>query len=322
MKNPQLCIKDLSVFFKTGRGTLKAVNGVNLDIFKGKIVGLVGESGGGKSMVGLSVLRLIPEGGRIEAGEIIFEGKNLLELSVDEMRLIRGADISMILQDPLSSLNPAFRIESQILDSLMLHKGYGKKESKIIALEMLYNIGIPEPENTIRKFPHQLSGGMRQRVVIAIAFICNPRLIIADEPTTALDVTIQAQIMKLLKNLSTEYQTSVLFITHDLGIVANFCDSVAVIYAGEIVEMAFTQELFTNPMHPYTKALFRSIPRHDKKLNHFYSIDGAMSTQIDLPLGCKFYSCCTEKLEECKREISIECMAASPDHLVRCLKYS
>jgi peptide/nickel transport system ATP-binding protein len=321
MNTPLLSVESLKVFFHTNRGTLKAVNGVSFDVQKGKIIGLVGESGGGKSMVGLSILRLVPEGGRIAAGEIIFDGKNLLDLSEDEMRGVRGADISMILQDPLSSLNPVFRIGSQIVDVLRLHKGFDKKEAKARALKMLQSIGIPNPEIAFQRFPHQLSGGMRQRVMIAIAFCCDPKLIIADEPTTALDVTIQAQILNLLKKLSLEYHTSVIFITHDLGIVANLCDSVAVIYAGEIVEMAPTRDLFLNPKHPYTKALFRSIPRHDRKQKHFYSIEGMMGTPIDWPDRCKFYERCSEKFEACRHTMSVAYATCSPDHLVRCLKY-
>ncbi len=237
------------------------------------------------------------------------------------MRAIRGSDISMILQDPLSSLNPAFRIGSQIVDVLALHKAHDKKKAKAIALEMLHSIGIPDPQITMQKFPHQLSGGMRQRVMIAIAFCCNPKLIIADEPTTALDVTIQAQILNLLRNLSIEYHTSVIFITHDLGIVANLCDRVAVIYAGEIAEMAPTRDLFVNPNHPYTKALFRSIPRHDRKQKHFYSIEGMMATPIGLPDRCKFYDRCPEKIEACGYTKVVEYVTCSLDHVVRCVKY-
>ncbi len=316
-----LRIKGLTVSFRTRRGVLKAVNGVDLDIQKGEILGLVGESGGGKSMVGLSILRLIPEGGRIEEGEILFEERNLLDLTENNMRSIRGSDISMILQDPLSSLNPTFKIESQIIDVLKLHKGYDKKESKLIVLELFHNIGIPDPEKNLKKYPHQLSGGMRQRVVIAIAFSCNPKLIIADEPTTALDVTIQAQILKLLKNLCTEYQTSVLFITHDLGIVANLCDSVAVIYAGEIVEKAETHELFSNPKHPYTQALLKSIPRYDKKQEYFYSIKGVMRSSIDLSEKCKFLPRCEESFDSCEDGTHVIYTTCSPKHVVRCLKY-
>ena len=321
MKYPLLSIKDLRIHFPLPQGTLKAVDGVSLDVDKGQIMGLVGESGGGKSMVGLSVLRLIPEGGKIASGEILFDQKNLLALSDDEMRNIRGADISMILQDPLASLNPAIRIKSQIVDVLKLHKGYGKKEAEIIATELLHNVGLPDPEKNIHKFPHQLSGGMRQRVVIAIAFSCNPRLIIADEPTTALDVTIQAQILNLLKNLSQEYQTSVLFVTHDLGIVATLCDRVAVIYAGELVEQAITRELFTDPKHPYTRALFRSIPRHDKRQDQFYSIEGIMGTPINWPARCKFYPRCSEREAMCEDAGLVDFVTYSQDHFVRCLKY-
>lgn len=321
MKYPLLSIKDLRIHFPLPQGTLKAVDGVSLDVDKGQIMGLVGESGGGKSMVGLSVLRLIPEGGKIASGEILFDRKNLLALSDDEMRNIRGADISMILQDPLASLNPAIRIKSQIVDVLKLHKGYGKKEAEIIATELLHNVGLPDPEKNIHKFPHQLSGGMRQRVVIAIAFSCNPRLIIADEPTTALDVTIQAQILNLLKNLSQEYQTSVLFVTHDLGIVATLCDRVAVIYAGELVEQAITRELFTDPKHPYTRALFRSIPRHDKRQDQFYSIEGIMGTPINWPARCKFYPRCSEREAMCEDAGLVDFVTYSQDHFVRCLKY-
>ncbi|MBU2498994.1 MAG: ABC transporter ATP-binding protein [Proteobacteria bacterium] len=321
MSEPLLCIRDLKVSFRLARGILNAVGGVSLDIEKGQILGLVGESGGGKSMVGLSVLRLVPEGGEIVSGRIVFEGTNLLEISEDEMRSIRGSDISMILQDPLSSLNPAFRIGSQIVDVLRLHKGYEKKEAELIAIELLHNMGIPDPKKSLQKFPHQLSGGMRQRVVIAIAFSCNPKLIIADEPTTALDVTIQAQILRLLNKLSDEYRTSVLFITHDLGIVANLCDRVAVIYAGEIVETAPTRELFKNPMHPYTKALFRSIPRHDRRQEQFYSIEGMMGTPIDWPDRCKFYPRCSEKIGACGHTDFVEVRACAPGHHVRCLKY-
>jgi len=321
MNNPLLSVRNLRVFFPTNRGLLEAVNGVSFDVQKGKIIGLVGESGGGKSMVGLAILRLVPEGGRIAGGEILFEGKNLLDLSDGDMRAIRGADISMILQDPLSSLNPAFRIGSQIVDVLKLHKGYERREAKEIALAILYDMGIPDPKIVFEKFPHQLSGGMRQRVMIAIAFCCNPKLIIADEPTTALDVTIQAQILNLLRNLSTEYHTSVIFITHDLGIIANLCNRVAVIYAGEIMETAPTRELFVNPKHPYTKALFRSIPRHDRKQEHFYSIEGMMVTPIGLPDRCKFYDRCSEKVEACQHTKVAAYSTCSPDHFVRCVRY-
>jgi len=321
MNNPLLSVRNLRVFFPTNRGLLEAVNGVSFDVLKGKIIGLVGESGGGKSMVGLAILRLVPEGGRIAGGEILFDGKNLLDLSDGDMRAIRGADISMILQDPLSSLNPAFRIGSQIVDVLKLHKGYERKEAKEIALAILYDMGIPDPKIVFEKFPHQLSGGMRQRVMIAIAFCCNPKLIIADEPTTALDVTIQAQILNLLRNLSTEYHTSVIFITHDLGIIANLCNRVAVIYAGEIVETAPTRELFVNPKHPYTKALFRSIPRHDRKQEHFYSIEGMMATPIGLPDRCKFYDRCSEKVEACQNTKVVRYSTCSSDHFVRCVRY-
>jgi peptide/nickel transport system ATP-binding protein len=316
-----LSVKKLKVIFPTRRGILEAVNGVSFEVQKGGIIGLVGESGGGKSMVGLSILRLVPEGGRIVEGEVIFERRNLLALSDTEIRAIRGADISMILQDPLSSLNPAFRIGSQIVDVLRLHKGYDKKGARETAIAMLHDIGIPDPQIVFQKFPHQLSGGMRQRVMIAIAFCCKPKLIIADEPTTALDVTIQAQILNLLKNLSMEYHTSVIFITHDLGIVANLCDRVAVIYAGEVVEMAPTRELFLNPKHPYTKALFRSIPRHDKKQEHFCSIEGMMATPIGLPDRCKFYDRCSERLQVCEHRKLKAYSTCSPDHMVRCAKY-
>jgi oligopeptide/dipeptide ABC transporter ATP-binding protein len=321
MKSNFLTVANLKVRFPTPRGALEAVNGVSFQLPKGGIIGLVGESGGGKSMIGLSILRLVPEGGKIVAGKIVFEGRNLLDLSDKEMRAIRGAEISMILQDPLSSLNPAFRIGSQIVDVLKLHKGYEKQAAKEIALTMLSDIGIPEPRTVFHKFPHQLSGGMRQRVMIAIAFCCRPKLIIADEPTTALDVTIQAQILNLLKHLSREYHTSVVFITHDLGIVANLCDNVGVIYAGEILEMAPTRELFLNPMHPYTKALFRSIPRHDRKQNRLYSIEGIMTTPIGLPDRCKFYERCTEKSSICESTSLTGYATCSPDHMVRCAKY-
>ncbi len=314
-------IRDLKVFFQTAGGTLRAVDGVNLDLSKGEVLGLVGESGGGKSMVGLSILRLIPEGGKIVGGEINFEGKNLLDLSDADMRSIRGAEISMILQDPLTSLNPVFRIGPQIMDVLKLHKGYGKADAKAIAIQMLSNMGIPTPISNFYKYPHQLSGGMRQRVMIAIAFCCHPKLIIADEPTTALDVTIQAQILGLLNKLSSQYQTSVIFITHSLGIVANLCDRVAVIYAGEIVEIASTHELFLNPLHPYTKALFRSIPRHDIKKEEFYSIEGTMGTPIDWPERCKFLLRCSEKTDSCEHHGTIDALMVSEDHMVRCNKY-
>ena len=321
MNDILLRIRDLKVSFRTTGGTLRAVDGVNLDLSKGEVLGLVGESGGGKSMVGLSILRLIPEGGEIVGGEINFDGRNLLDLSDKDIRSIRGAEISMILQDPLTSLNPVFRIGPQITDVLRLHKGYSKADAKAIALQMLSNIGIPTPVSNFNKYPHQLSGGMRQRVMIAIAFCCNPKLIIADEPTTALDVTIQAQILSLLKELSSQYQTSVIFITHSLGTVANLCDRVAVIYAGEIMEVASTHELFTNPLHPYTKALFRSIPRHDIKKEEFYSIKGVMGTPIDWPERCKFLLRCSEKTDACEHNGAIDALMVSEDHMVRCVRY-
>tara|TARA_Y100001968_G_scaffold227383_1_gene210133 strand:- start:224 stop:1213 length:990 start_codon:yes stop_codon:yes gene_type:complete len=285
-------IKNLKTFFHTEAGTVKAVNDVSFDIYKGEVLGIVGESGSGKSVTSLSVNRLIPNPpGEIVSGEIIYNGINLLGLSYEEMREYRGKDIAMIFQEPMTSLNPVVRIERQMNEILMKHENLSKQEATIRSIEMLKSVGIPEPERRIRDYPHQFSGGMRQRIMIAMALQCNPALLIADEPTTALDVTIQAQILDLMMELKDKREdAAILLITHDLAVVAETCDRVIVMYGGVIQEIADINELFKNPVHPYTKALMESIPKMDIKEKRLKALKGMVPSILELGDGCKLCS--------------------------------
>ena len=285
-------IKNLKTYFYTEAGTVKAVNDVSFDVLKGEVLGIVGESGSGKSVTSLSINRLIPNPpGEIVSGEVIYNGRNLLELSYDEMREYRGKHIAMIFQEPMTSLNPVLRVAKQMNEVLMHHEGLNEDEATIKSIDMLRAVGIPEPERRINDYPHQFSGGMRQRIMIAMALQCNPSLLIADEPTTALDVTIQAQILDLMMELKdSRKDAAILLITHDLAVIAETCDRVIVMYGGVIQEIATIDELFKNPLHPYTKALMESIPRMDKKLKRLKALKGMVPSILELGDGCKLCS--------------------------------
>ena len=282
-------IKDLHTHFYTEAGTAKAVDGVSFDIYKGEVLGIVGESGSGKSVTSLSINRLIPDPpGKIVSGEIIYNGINLLELSYEEMRDYRGKDISMIFQEPMTSLNPVLKISVQMNEVLMRHLGLSFEEATKKSVDMLRAVGIPDPEDRINEYPHQFSGGMRQRVMIAMSLLCNPSLLIADEPTTALDVTIQAQILDLMISLKEKREgAAILLITHDLAVIAETCDRVIVMYGGKVQEIATVEELFKNPLHPYTKALMDSIPKMDQKVDRLKALKGMVPSILDMGDGCK-----------------------------------
>ncbi len=299
-------VKDLVVEFKTDRGTIKAVNGVNFDVYRGKTVGIVGESGSGKSVSALAIMGLIPNPpGRVASGQILFQGKSLVNMDAAEMRKIRGNKIAMIFQEPMTSLNPVFTIGNQIEEVIELHQPQlSKKEREAKAVDMLRLVGIPSPDKRVKEYPHQLSGGMRQRVMIAIALSCEPDILIADEPTTALDVTIQAQILELMKKLQKELGMGIILITHDLGVVAETCDTVAVMYCGQIVETADVKTLFNHPRHPYTKGLMNSIPSFDstkgQRKERLQTIEGMVPSLFDLPAGCNFQDRCVNVTEHCR----------------------
>ncbi len=318
-----LRIEGLQTHFFTEAGTVRAVDGVRLTVHKGETLGIVGESGCGKSVTALSVLRLIPNPpGKIVGGHIYLGGRDLLKLSENEMRKVRGASISMIFQEPMTSLNPVFTVGDQIAEGIRLHQGLSKRESWNKAIEMLRLVHIPDPERRVKEYPHQMSGGMRQRVMIAMALSCNPHLLIADEPTTALDVTIQAQILELLNQLKAELGMAVMLITHDLGVVADTAARVAIMYAGRVVEEAWVMELFTNPKHPYTQGLLNSIPRLEKteRRARLQAIPGMVPDLLDLPKGCKFQARCTKVFEPCYGE-EPQLKEIAPNHRVRCYLY-
>lgn len=312
-------VNNLCTSFFTDEGEVKAVDGVDFAIEKGKTIGIVGESGSGKSITSLSIMRLIQEpAGKIVDGEIIFKGENLLNKSKKEMRFIRGNNISMIFQEPMTSLNPTLTCGEQIAESIRIHQKLNRKEAWNKAVEMLKLVGIPSPEKRAKQYPFELSGGMRQRVMIAIALACNPELLIADEPTTALDVTIQAQILELIKKLQEELGTSLMMITHDLGVVAEMCDVVAVMYCGKVVEFADVKTLFSNPKHPYTIGLLNSVPRHDQSYEGDLSvIQGSVPSPFELPKGCRFVTRCPHAKEICHQELP-ELQTTEDGNQVRC----
>ncbi|WP_026698694.1 ABC transporter ATP-binding protein [Alkalicoccus chagannorensis] len=296
-------VDNLQTSFFTHKGEIKAVDGVHFDVPAGKTLGIVGESGSGKSITSLSIMRLIDDPGRIKGGEIIFKGENLLEKSEAEMRSIRGNKISMIFQEPMTSLNPVYTIGDQIAEAYQIHEGTSKKEGLRKAVDMLKLVGIPSPERRVKAYPHELSGGMRQRAMIAIALACDPELLVADEPTTALDVTIQAQILRLISRLQDELGMSMMLITHDLGVVAETCDYVAVMYAGKIVEYADVYTLFSNPKHPYTVGLLKSLPRHDIDQDELEVIQGMVPRPDNLPEGCRFAPRCPFARDMCHERL-------------------
>ena len=314
---PQLAIENLRVSFRTEEGIVQAVNGVSLAVPRGRTLSLVGESGCGKSVTCHSILRLLPPNGRIDSGRIPFEDRELTQLPMSELEQLRGREIAMIFQDPMSALNPVHTIGNQIMESLRIHRHLSLKKAYGEATELLDLVGIPEPRITLRKFPHQLSGGMCQRVMIAIALACRPKLLIADEPTTALDVTIQAQILDLLRKLQKEFGMSIILITHDLGVVAEMADVVAVMYCGRVVETAMVKDLFLNPQHPYTRGLINSLPRIDRQIDKLTPVAGFLPSALDRSPGCPFEPRCTSALELCK-ETAPGSTRVSPGHDVSC----
>jgi peptide/nickel transport system ATP-binding protein/oligopeptide transport system ATP-binding protein len=313
-----LKVKNLETDFSTHEGTVKAVNDISFTINKGETVGIVGESGCGKSVTALSIMRLIPNPpGKIVGGEVYFEGHNLLQLDEKEMRKIRGKKISMIFQEPMTSLDPVFTIGHEIMESIQLHQGLKKEEAREKTIQVLKTVGMPDVEKRIDSYPHELSGGMRQRAMIAMALSCNPALLIADEPTTALDVTIQAQILRLIHELKEKFDASVMLITHDLGVIAEMCDRVAVMYAGHIIETTDIETLFANPLHPYTKGLQKSIPRLDVETERLDTIQGLVPNLLELPSGCPFHPRCDLRLTKCSQEMP-ELVQVEDHHLVKC----
>ncbi|TAK35380.1 MAG: ABC transporter ATP-binding protein [Chloroflexota bacterium] len=319
MADTLLQIRDLKTYFYTQDGVVRAVDGVSFDLAAGETLGIVGESGCGKSVTALSLMRLIPQPpGRIIGGDVLFDGDDLLKLEERELRSIRGNKMSMIFQDPMTSLNPVLTIGRQLSESAELHLKMSKTDARNWSIELLRMVGIPSPEGCLDRYPHQFSGGMRQRVMIAMALSCNPRLLLADEPTTALDVTIQAQILDLIKRLCLESGTAVILITHDLGVVAGMANRVLVMYAGRIVESATTRELFANPRHPYTIGLMKSVPRLDEKRNDkLFVIDGLPPDLIDPPAGCQFSPRCRYSVDKCL-ERAPELVSVCAGHHVAC----
>nr|QRZ18635.1 ABC transporter ATP-binding protein [Virgibacillus sp. AGTR] len=282
-------VKDLSVSFNTYNGEVQAVRGVNFDLKKGETLAIVGESGSGKSVTSMALMQLLPKPhGFVKSGEILFEGEDLVNKSTKEMQKLRGKDISMVFQDPMTSLNPTMKVGNQIIEGLIKHQNMSKQDAKKKAMELLELVGIPNPEVRINQYPHQFSGGMRQRVVVAISLACNPKILIADEPTTALDVTIQAQILELMKDIQKETDSAIIFITHDLGVVANIADRVAVMYAGKIVEIGTTDDIFYNPKHPYTWGLLGSMPTLDSDEEELFAIPGSPPDMLNPPKGDAF----------------------------------
>ena len=314
-------VDDLHTFFKTKKGIVKAVNGVSYRVEPGKTLGIVGESGSGKSVSAMSILKLLDGNGYIDSGTITFKGRNLAECTINDMYQIRGNEISVIFQEPMTSLNPVYTIEKQLNEVYLTHQKITKKEASEKSLEMLKAVKIPNPESVMKQFPHQLSGGMRQRVMIAMALACEPSLLIADEPTTALDVTIQAQILKLMNVLKKEKGTSILFITHDLGVINQMADEVAVMYCGQVVEMCKARTIFakeTTCSHPYTEGLMTSIPRLDTPVGaRLEAIPGAVPHPLNLPKGCKFAPRCKYATEKCMNE-EPQLELAEDNHLIRC----
>jgi len=320
MADTLLSVRNLKTYFYTEDGVVPAVDGVSFDLERGGTLGIVGESGCGKSVTSLSIMRLIPTPpGKIVSGEILFEGRDLVQLSEAEMRKIRGNEISMIFQEPMTSLNPVFTIGNQIMEAIMLHQKLDKASARKKAVEMLSLVGIPSPEKRIDEYPHQLSGGMRQRVMIAMALSCNPKLLIADEPTTALDVTIQAQILDLMRELQKELGTAIIMITHDLGVIAELVERVVVMYTGVIVESADTATIFANPQHPYTQGLLGSIPRLDSSVKRLQAIPGTVPTPGNFPKGCGFHPRCPYAKEICEAKRPPE-FEVEPGHYAACWK--
>ncbi|WP_432352809.1 ABC transporter ATP-binding protein [Sporosarcina sp. A2] len=318
-----LDVKDLQTTFFTDSGAIPAVDHVDFFVREGEVLGIVGESGCGKSVTSLSVMGLVPKPpGKITGGEILFQGNDLLKKSEKEMRYIRGNDIAMIFQEPMTSLNPLFTIGNQMSEAILIHeKKWSKKRARARAIEMLKLVGLPRADELIDEYPHQLSGGMRQRVMIAMALVCDPKLLIADEPTTALDVTIQAQILKLMKDLNTRLDTAIMLITHDLGVVAETCERVIVMYAGQVIEEASVKKIFEDPQHPYTKGLIQSVPDMRYKKERLYSIPGNVPKPGSIKQGCKFAARCEFAFDRCLSE-DPQLIHTEMGHQTRCFLYS
>jgi oligopeptide/dipeptide ABC transporter ATP-binding protein len=316
-------VRNLKTYFATRRGEVRSVDDVSFAIEQGETLSLVGESGCGKSVTALSLMRLVAAPGRVTGGEILFEGRNLLELSEGQMRAIRGDDIAMIFQDPMTSLNPVYTVGEQIAEAIRLHRKVSKREAWDQAVEGMRDVAIPAPEVRAKTYPHEMSGGMRQRVMIAMALACDPKLLIADEPTTALDVTIQAQILDLLTELRQKRNLALLLITHDLGVVAETSDRVAVMYAGKIIEEASVKELFARPRHPYTEGLLRAVPRLNEerqgRMKRLQTIEGVVPNPLALPRGCRFAPRCQHALDKC-REGEIPLIGVGAEHSSRCIR--
>jgi peptide/nickel transport system ATP-binding protein len=318
-------VRNLQTFFATRRGQARAVDDVSFSLDRGETLSLVGESGCGKSVTALSIMRLISPPGRLVAGEVIFESRDLLKLNEDEMRRIRGDEIAMIFQDPMTSLNPVYTVGEQIAEAIRLHRKVSKREAWNQTIEGMRDVAIPAPEMRANNYPHEMSGGMRQRIMIAMALACDPKLLIADEPTTALDVTIQAQILDLLAELREKRNLALLLITHDLGVVAETSDRVAVMYAGKIIESASVRELFKNPRHPYTEGLLHSVPKleetNGEQKGRLHTIEGVVPNPVELPPGCRFAPRCEHALEKC-REGEIPLIEIDSGHATRCIRVS
>ena len=311
-------VQDLRTYFSTKWGTVKAVDGVSFTLRRGEVLGIVGESGSGKSVTMLSLMRLIPTPpGQIVGGSIILDGEDLVHLPENQMSKLRGSKIALIIQDPMTSLNPVFSIGNQVSEAIRIHQDIPRRRVKERALEMLRKVNIPAAETRMRDYPHQMSGGMRQRVVGAISISCEPSVLIADEPTTSLDVTIQAQYLKLLRELQKESNMALIFITHDFGIVAKMCDNVAVMYAGKIVEFGSVRDIFNHPSHPYTEALLASVPKLEEDVDRLYSIEGQPPLLHDLPPGCPFAPRCQYVMEQCREEYPPE-LTVDAGHTASC----
>jgi oligopeptide/dipeptide ABC transporter ATP-binding protein len=312
-------VKDLSVRFTTEDGVVPAVDGVSFQLERGKVLGIVGESGSGKSVTAMTIMGLTRDVNARFGGEVVYQGRDLLELSDVEMQNYRGNEIGMIFQDPMTSLNPVYRIGEQIVEAIQAHEPMDKQQARRRAVELLRQVGIPNPESRVDDYPHEFSGGMRQRAMIAMALSCNPSVLIADEPTTALDVTIQAQIIELISRLKNDFNSAVIMITHDLGVVAEIADEIIVMYAGRVVERSETRSLFYDPQHPYTWGLLGSIPRLDQpRTKRLYSIAGTPPSLINMPQGCKFRPRCPHAFEKCVEEPELENRIETPGHLDRC----
>jgi len=312
-------VKDLHVSFATEDGIVSAVDGVSFELDRGRVLGIVGESGSGKSVTAMTILGLTRDQNARFEGEVMYKGRNLLDLPEDQLRRVRGREIAMIFQDPMTSLNPVYTVGAQIVEAIQVHFDTSTRDARRRTIDLLRQVGIPNPERRFDDYPHQFSGGMRQRAMIAMALSCNPDVLIADEPTTALDVTIQAQILQLIDKLKDDFDSAVILITHDLGVVADVADEIVVMYAGRVVERAATREAFYDPQHPYTWGLLGSIPRIDRpKSEKLFSIEGMPPSLINPPKGCKFRPRCSHAFEKCEEEPALENRVEKPGHLDRC----